>query len=715
MPDALDAFADPGRRLTAGPVNPSGARYDGADPRLAAERWLAGADVDWQALHEGPRRRVPLPTYPFERARYFLPPVDGADGAGVLPGAAAAAAPAGGRIPDMADWFNCPSWRSEPLARGPEAARVRERGPWWVVASAGPGLAAARRLAALGADVTLLRPAEGGSTGADVPGVRVREITADARPDFVRAIAVLGRPRSVLHALSLEAAPDDGPEDRFAQAQRRGFHSVVALVGALGEDAEPGPVDLLLCTRGAAEVTGGDLRHPEQATLAGLHPVINQEFGDITCRLLDVGHDAGSDAGDGTGDGPAALADELLADELLAETGAEGPTDPVALRGAVRWVRTFAPVRVGPVEDVTRTVPRGATVLITGGLGTVGSALAEHFATTRSCGLVLTTRTPLPPESEWQAWLDNHPDDNAADPAATRIRTVLDLRERGADVLVVAADAASHQDMGAALTAARDRFGSVDVVVHAAGAQGREFFGFAPSLSREVCDTHFRAKVTGLRVLDELLRDGEAPVRVTMSSLAAVLGGVAYGPYAAANAAMDAYARVLGDGHGRWLAVNWDTWNLGEDPHGDLGVTMKDYFYDAAEGCEVLERCLSVARRCPQLTISTGPLERRFDQWTRREETDAEPPRTRYPRPELPVPFETPGSADEEAIAEIWSDILGVDGIGVNDDFFQLGGHSLAAVRMMTRIRTRFGGFPAQVLIENPTVRSFSKALTARN
>ncbi|MEV6164506.1 SDR family NAD(P)-dependent oxidoreductase [Streptomyces sp. NPDC052052] len=700
--DALDALADPGRIVTAGPVTPSGETYRPTGPRLAAEHWLAGADVDWPTLHDGPRRRVPLPTYPFERGRYFLEPADLPAG---LPGAAAAAlSPGGGapvgRLPDMADWFSCPSWRSVPLLRGPDAESLGERGPWWVVAADGPGAEAARRLAELGVEVVLFRPAgQDGGTRTGTAGLPVRDIDPCSRADFVSAVAELGRPRSVLHALSLQAAPDGSAEQVFAEAQQRGFYSVLALVGALSEDAEPGPVDLLLCTDGAAEVTGGDLRNPQQATLSGLQPVINQEFGDITCRLLDVDPAGYVLAG---GD-PAALADELLA-----ETGADGPTDPAALRGTERWVRSFAPLRVGPATDPARTVPAGATVLITGGLGTVGAALADHFAVTRSCNLVLTTRTPLPPESEWQDWLDTRPADDAT---AARIRTVLGLRKHGTGVLAVTADVASHRDMGGALAEARARFGPIDVVVHAAGAQGREYFGFAPSLGREVCETHFRAKVTGLCVLDALLNEDEAPVRLTMSSLAAVLGGVAYGPYAAANAAMDACARALGG----WLPVNWDTWNLGEDPHGDLGVTMKDYFYDAAEGCEVLERCLSVADRVRQLTISTGPLEHRFDQWTRLNRTEPEPARTRYPRPELPVPFESPGSADEEAIAEIWSEILGVDGIGVNDNFFELGGHSLAAVRMMARIRTRFGGFPAQVLIENPTVRSFSKALTARN
>ncbi|MFD8364916.1 SDR family NAD(P)-dependent oxidoreductase [Streptomyces hygroscopicus] len=706
--DAPAALADPGRVAFAGPVTPSGATHRSSDPRLAAEHWLGGADVDWAALHDGPRRRVPLPTYPFERRRYFLEPADLPAGP---PDAAAAAVPSGagdaasgtpgagsggGRIPDMADWFSCPSWRSAPLPHGLDAEGIPGRGPWWVVAAGGPGLGAARRLAELGAEVVLLRPAgQEGTEPADTTGITVRDLDPGARSGWERAIADFGRPRSVVHALSLDA-PRAGAAGAFEEAQERGFYSVLALVGALGEDAEPGPVDLLLCTDGAAEVTGGDLRNPQQATLAGLQPVINQEFGDLTCRLLDIG-----------ADGP-----ERLVDELLAEATADGPADPAALRSTGRWVRSFAPVRVGPVPAARRAVPHRATVLITGGLGTVGSVLADHFAATRSCDLVLVTKSPLPPESAWREWLDTHSPDEVT---ATRIRTVLGLRDRGAAVLALTADVASHQDMRRALDTARARFGAIDVVVHGAGVQGREYFGFAPSLGRAVCEAHFRAKVTGLRVLDQVLHRDEAPVRVTMSSLAAVLGGVAYGPYAAANAAMDAYARVLRrGGHAGWLPVNWDTWNLGEDPHGDLGVTMKDYHYDAAEGCEVLERCLSAAARVRQLTISTGPLERRFDQWTRLNRTEGPPPpRTRYPRPELPVPFEPPASPDEEAIAGIWTEILGVDGIGVNDNFFELGGHSLAAVRMMTRIRTRFGGFPAQVLIENPTVRSFSKALTA--
>ena len=313
----------------------------------------------------------------------------------------------------------------------------------------------------------------------------------------------------------------------------------------------------------------------------------------------------------------------------------------------------------------------------------------------------------MPPEAAWDA-----PDHDRR--AAAAIAAVRRLRALGAEVLTVAADIADRTAVAEALTAARERFGTIDVVIHAAGTQGARYFGFAPSLTDDVCDLHFRSKAGGLRVLDELLGADEAPLRIAVSSLAAVLGGVGYGAYAAANAAMDAHARASG----RWLPVDFDTWNLGQDPHGDLGATMKDFHYDADEGFEVLQRCLALTGRVRQVVVSTGSLRSRLDQWTAPGAgPDREPgaTRTRHPRPELMTGYEPPATPQEAALAEIWGDILGVDGVGVHDSFFDLGGHSLTAVRMMAKVRGRFGGFPVAVLLENPTVRSFCAVINGRN
>ncbi len=60
-------------------------------------------------------------------------------------------------------------------------------------------------------------------------------------------------------------------------------------------------------------------------------------------------------------------------------------------------------------------------------------------------------------------------------------------------------------------------------------------------------------------------------------------------------------------------------------------------------------------------------------------------------RPDLEVDFLAPRNADEEELARLFSELLGVEPVGVHDDFFQLGGHSLLGTRLAARLHERFG------------------------
>ncbi|HXL90832.1 MAG TPA: amino acid adenylation domain-containing protein, partial [Streptosporangiaceae bacterium] len=67
--------------------------------------------------------------------------------------------------------------------------------------------------------------------------------------------------------------------------------------------------------------------------------------------------------------------------------------------------------------------------------------------------------------------------------------------------------------------------------------------------------------------------------------------------------------------------------------------------------------------------------------------------------------YVAPRSQTERVLARIWAQVLGVDRVGVTDDFFQLGGHSLPAVRLISRVRTELGAeIPIRDLFTAPTV-----------
>ena len=74
-------------------------------------------------------------------------------------------------------------------------------------------------------------------------------------------------------------------------------------------------------------------------------------------------------------------------------------------------------------------------------------------------------------------------------------------------------------------------------------------------------------------------------------------------------------------------------------------------------------------------------------------------------RPELSTAYAAPTNEIETALVSIWEKILDVRPIGINDNFFDLGGHSLSATRVVSRIFTRYQfEMPLQSLFQSPTI-----------
>jgi len=85
-----------------------------------------------------------------------------------------------------------------------------------------------------------------------------------------------------------------------------------------------------------------------------------------------------------------------------------------------------------------------------------------------------------------------------------------------------------------------------------------------------------------------------------------------------------------------------------------------------------------------------------------------------HARPALPTPYVPPDDEVKERLAGIWRELLGVDRVGIHDNFFLLGGHSLLGLQLLTRIGEAFGvGLPLDVLFEAPTIADMAAAVAA--
>lgn len=76
------------------------------------------------------------------------------------------------------------------------------------------------------------------------------------------------------------------------------------------------------------------------------------------------------------------------------------------------------------------------------------------------------------------------------------------------------------------------------------------------------------------------------------------------------------------------------------------------------------------------------------------------------------VPFVAPRTATEETLVGIWHDLLGLEQIGVEDNFFDLGGHSLLTTQLVSRLRDAFGlDVPLQSFFEEPTIAGLAESI----
>jgi acyl carrier protein len=107
-------------------------------------------------------------------------------------------------------------------------------------------------------------------------------------------------------------------------------------------------------------------------------------------------------------------------------------------------------------------------------------------------------------------------------------------------------------------------------------------------------------------------------------------------------------------------------------------------------------------------------LQARIDQWVKlvslREAEEARrPPGTFYPRPALQQPFVAASTAMQTKMAEVWQRVLGIEEVGINDDFFELGGNSLLGTQLVNEMREAFQmSVPLRDFFETPTIAALA-------
>ncbi|WP_413206106.1 amino acid adenylation domain-containing protein [Rhodospirillum sp. A1_3_36] len=456
---------------------------------------------------------------------------------------------------------------------------------------------------------------------------------------------------SHLKEISSDHLPPEGARLLLPCFGDSSFDDIASQAGRLVAGEWTG--QLCLVSEGGCDVLGSETLNPARAQFAAFSHVVPQEAPGILAHLVDIGEAGHKDA-----DGVIRLVSE------------DSVSPVAALRAGVAWVQDFLPEVTTPSETMLR---REGVYLITGGFGRMSRSFARHLAKTYDARLVLVGRT--------------------IDPAL-----IAELETTGSQVLGLSADLSQAGAMSAVMEKAQERFGVVHGVIHTAGVLDRDAQMLLTKYMGGRAETIRAAKVVAASELADLCHDGGAmDFCLLCSSLSTVLGGVGFATYAGANHHLDALADRQSRTNGPVLiSVAWDGWDYeGQNP-GTLSPR---------QGIALLERILM--RGGPHRVIAAAsPLSPRLDQFV-----------TRLHRQREPVTCTTEAvrmdlSDLERIVADAWEHFLGLRPNRFDEDFFQLGGHSLAATQIVHDLGGKLGvSVTLAMALGHPTVSGLAKQI----
>ena len=663
--------------------------------------WLAGVRVDWEGFYSHEKRyRIPLPTYPFERQRYWVPQ-SRTPKHNVQPKPSRLE-----KTTELADWFYIPSWKrsnsnnTKPIIPTTHLVFADEFGL---------GDKIVQKMERDGQNVITVRVGTGFKKLSD----RLYHLNPEQEDDYHALCQELHErdeyPKTILHLWSVAPKSKDKLEIEWVEkSQNLGFYSLLFLAKALGRQQISGELLLGVVTNNMQKIGDEALLNPEQATVTGPIITIGQEYPNIICRSIDVVlPDSGT------------LEQEMLIEQITSELAIEQSEKMVAYRMSDRWVQTFDPFRLEAGEKTNLRLKPQGVYLITGGIGGIGMILAEHLAKTVQAKLILIGRSKFPPREEWSEWLASH---NAQDSISQKIHKIRKLEALGSEVLNICADVANLQQMQDAIAQALKKFGQLNGVIHGAAITGEKSFQTIVKASKTDCEQQFQPKVKGTLVLAKTLEKLELDFCILMSSLSSVLGGLGFVAYSSANSFMDAFVHQ----HNQtsvvpWVSVNWDGWQVMEvaKPNKSVGSSLAELAILPEEGVNVFQRILST-NALHGIVVSTANLQDRINQWVNlkplQQSDKSKKPElsSSHSRPKLATFYIAPRNQTEQTIAKIWQKTLGIEQIGIEDDFFELGGDSLIAVQVINKLRETFQTeLPIEAILNTGTIAKLSESIQA--
>lgn len=682
--------------------------------------WLYGIDINWKEFYSREqRRRISMPTYSFDKKLYKNQGFVLKNGIELLE-----RKQENRRKKDISEWFYQPLWQQSdiPMINAREAIQNTS----WVVFARELDFdkKLVERLGESASSVIVIKAGEGykkleNGTYVINPG------NEEDYETLFSSIMESGRVTdNILHLWSGDETEHKGPENLDA-IQNKGFHSLLSIARTIGKLGIVNDIKITVITNNLQKVTGDEMVYPQKATIIGAVKIIPVEYMNISCNIIDMPI-------------PDNAREKRLLEQVCQEAAASTDDIIVAYRGSHRWIQVYQPVNVSKADSIKGRLKAGGVYLILGGFGGMGYTMAAHLAEVYKAKLILVGRSTIPPRDKWDEITHSLP---AQDSTCVRIQKMLRLESLGAEVFACDADVADLYRMKEVVSNAIEHFGTINGVIHTAGVI--DFGGVIQKRTRDITDAYMASKVRGTLVLDEVLEGMSLDFIALFSSFTNMVYTWKFGQvsYIAANEFLDYYSHHKKDSGTFTVTINWSDWQevgMAIDTINQHYQKNSNSFYNEkfkkdyeeflkesvkpSEAVDIFRRILAnsyshlIISPC-DLNILLGKQKGLKQELSVFEgENEHYESESFYPRPELATEYVSPEGEIEKELQGVFQRFFGIEEIGVIDDFFDLGGDSLKAMNMISKIHKKYSvAITLQKFFEAPTIRGIASILNNDN
>lgn len=509
--------------------------------------WLEGLDVDWKHFYkDNGCNFVPLPTYPFEKKRFWINPYEGVD----------AKKAASNDRKSINNWFYIQTWKHVPWFSQVEPNNEVSENKRCLFFDNGSKLSSTLRETLREQNVLpIVVTISDSFAKIDTYRYCINPELPDDYQSLFKSLDNLNLiPKLIIHCWSVSIDKKGCHSIEVKSWEELGFFSLFNIIKTFARHEIKGDLRVAILSDNVENVSGTEDTIPEKALILGGCKAIQHEFSNSVCKHFDVG----------------SIDEESfrnVSQSLLGEFFSDSSDTRIAYRGKHRWVQHFERVILPePHRGQLPNIRRNGVYWITGGLGGLGLTFAKFIAETRDTKLVLIQRSPFPPPNERDNWLVEH---QGNDKVSSQIRAIKHLGAKGVEVCVLQADVCNFAQMNEVYQETLSLFGRLNGVIHAAGLPGG---GLMAIKSRSEIEEVLAPKVKGLRILEQILqKTKKIDFLILCSSVTSFLGGPGRGDYCAANVFMDSFAKnVLLQSKLNTISINWDAWK-------DVGMAATEF------------------------------------------------------------------------------------------------------------------------------------------